>query len=138
MTITEFLLARLAEREALALAATVGPWAVESQMSNPPRPVAVWGNDRRTIVVASGAQPDILHIAANDPADTLRMVAAHRAIVELHSGDAEWCGASQGGDGTHGNMAFYGQEPMPMDCETLRALAAGHADHPDYQQEWAL
>lgn len=55
---------------------------------------------------------------------------AKRRIVDLHSGNAEWCGWTQGGDGVHGEWGGA--------CDTLLALAQPYADHPDFDPAWRL
>lgn len=67
------------------------------------------------------------------PTRVLAECEAKRRIVELHSGGAEWCGWTQGGDGTHDDMGNG-----PADCDTARALAQAYADHPDYDESWAI
>lgn len=67
------------------------------------------------------------HVDAWDPARVLAECAAKRAIVEMHRGAHEcptpdsccgWCVDSD-------------------ECDTLSALAAPYADHPDFRSEWA-
>lgn len=121
-TLTEFLLARIAEDEAVALAASPGPWRVD-----PNNPEGVLAVDDIQVVDAfalSGPQTraTATHIALYDPARVLAECEAMRRIVELHGGDYDGeCSSPSHLDGP---------------CRTLRALATPHADHPDYQPEW--
>lgn len=110
-TLAEFLLAQIAEDEAGAY-----------------RRLDEWRRDGGIIDARLGY---------GSPGRILAECEAKRRIVELHSGDAEWCGWTQGGDGTHGNMG-YGPEPRPRDCDTLRALALPYAHHRDYRKDWVL
>ena len=85
MTVTEFLQARFAQEEALARAATSGPWeacAVGHTGFHVVRPVGgsewisqVTRNDRVE------QEADASHIARHDPARALREVQAKHAIV---------------------------------------------------------
>lgn len=122
MTITEFLTARYDEEAASARAATPGPWA--------PSGKSVLDSDDTEFVEAT--RRDALHIARHDPARVLREIAAKRSVVDLHvcpcPADCGECGACSGD---------HHADPTPAPCETLRHMAAVHADHPDYQQEWA-
>jgi hypothetical protein len=91
------------------------------------------------------------HIAHNDPAHVLAVVAAHRRIVELHSRylhvtDPDYANDPQlarelDEDFEESNCktcGSYFEYPEPWPCPTLRALAAIYADHEDYRAEWAL
>lgn len=143
----EFLLARAAELEAVARAATPGPWLTYGH------PWAWGGRSGEIATVLSGDDPDpedpdryviaydpgppsgmvgwedARHIAAWDPAHVLAWCAVLRAIVEVHRGSHECpsaednCGWVVGGD-----------------CETLRLLAQlkPFADHPDFRPEWRV
>lgn len=114
MSITEFLLARIAEDEAVAVAA---------------EPHEEWISVGKIEDSGMGTA-DGEHVARWSPARVLAECEAKRRIVELHSGDAEWCGWTQGGDGTHADMGD--------DCDTLLALAQPYADHPDFDPAWRL
>jgi len=137
MTITEFLEARIAEDEAAAKAATPGPWEWEPETDGwgdcgpdlvtvaklPPYPdgsqspvetvIGSWGHDANGITVEPA---DAQHIARHDPARVLAECAAKRAIIEL---SVNWDGFTR-------------------NVDVLRALAAVYADHPDYQEAWAV
>ena len=126
MTLTEFLLARIAEDEAVARAATPGPWRVCAEGSEGSRIAPEGGTKRersRFLGIMNGrVQPEdgrnAAHIARHDPARVLAECAAKRRIVE-------------------------GMQPFgPIDDinaeEIFALLALPYADHPDYRQEWAL
>jgi hypothetical protein len=126
MTITEFLLARIAEDEDAAHGAedvSPSPWLISaySELAD-----ATQGH------IAQGEHPlrhtTIGFIAWNHPARVLRECEAKRRIIELHPSDGhalvpdcETCTFEHG-----------------WPCATLRALAAVYSDHPDYRQEWTL
>ena len=85
VTLAEFLLARLAEDEAAALAASNPPWIAltfyptRSEVTNEPRSTAVSSSARQ-----SKDDQDAAHIARHDPERVLADVAAKRAVLELH------------------------------------------------------
>ena len=118
MTLTEFLLARIAEDEAVALdAARDGEGAID------------WAGE-------SG--PTDVHIARWDPARILAECEAKRRIVRRHSRTAadHWSGA-----GNCEGCGFYGDTDLPYtsdseECPELMDLASIYADHPDYDPAW--
>jgi hypothetical protein len=130
--ITEFLAARLDEREAAAKAGTrrvdAVPWRVD------PEP---WDGDTGIVddygrVGSTGGRYAAEHIALNDPASVLRDVAAKRRILaeivplitslEERIID-EW--------GTPAD------EPYEYES-LLKLLALPDSNHPDYDPAWAL
>lgn len=141
MSIVEFLLARIAEDEAVARAAIgtaafseqTGRWkAVEVPDDYGARPYvmavsasgactqvanmeAAWERDERTA-----------HIARHDPARVLAECEAKTRIVDGWSEAKEY---AEDGDlsGKIAETAYY---------DALRSLALPHADHPDYRPEW--
>ena len=132
MTLAEFLLARIAEREALAHAAAAAtdgssPWWVDG----PGEKSGKWW------VYATGAKfasRDVAeHIAASDPARVLAECEAMRRIVGEHLPGGEdgksYCGCCWLDD-------LRTWEPYP--CPTMRAVASVYADHPDYQEAWRV
>lgn len=141
MRITEFLLARIAEDEAVARASTPGPWHVDSDTYAE----TISSNDG-TAVVAGGrwggeasvfdSSNDALHITRWNPKRVLAACEAKRRILELHRHRP--AGARDPHD--------FGCEVCDYDrdydvlgngwCDTLRALASEYADHPDYREEW--
>lgn len=140
MTITEFLLARIAEDEAAATAAAKGPWKWEGDAgedeafmydANGTSVLSAYGMHSQGFLECSGADAD--HIARHNPHRVLAECKAKRAIikhaqeateVEKEYDDYEWQGTVQI------------SEPWAGDA-ILLSLAAVYADHPDYQQEWA-
>jgi len=123
--ITEFLQARIAEDEAVARAASPGPWHTNAESTE------VLASDDIEVAegfALSGTQlrATTEHIARYDPARVLAECAAKRAIIEDWE-DPEDDGVWEGYD--------YGCA-LTTD-RAARALAAAYSDHQDYQQEWA-
>lgn len=128
-TLADFLLARIAEDEEVALAATRGPWSVNS----PNCAEAIVSGDGATEVVAGGrwggeasvfeSDGDAAHIARHDPARVLAECEAKRRIVECHS-------LTQ----LESGKTILGYRTALEDA--IRALALPYADHPDYRDEW--
>lgn len=143
MTITEFLEARIAEDEAIARAAfdepflsnvDDGKWMANTSSASPNVEgrayFSIFSNDDGPVAFLTSGQAT--HIARHNPARVLAECAAKRAIIEEHPlhrypTTKRWdafvfeCGTC---------------ERCP--CDTLKALAAVHKDHPDYLPEWAL
>ena len=124
VTITEFLEARIAEDEADAKAADGGRWLPEDKgVSFEFYGDEFPGGEAQARLVAD-TRANMNHIANYSPARVLAECAAKRAIIEQsgnYSPELE--------HGDNGEWAFD---------VTLRALVSAYADHPDYQQEWAL
>lgn len=134
MMVDEFLLARIAEDEAVARAATAGPWhwdppsgedwpgSDESLMSSAldedghALPVLYsWGYDASGI---DGEDGDRAHIVRWDPARVLAECKAKRRIVENHQRHTP------------------GERGYGASREAVRALASVYADHPDFDPAW--
>ena len=124
MTVTEFILARIADDEATARAASPGPWHADSE-----EVLAVDGITVCDAFALSGPQTraTAAHIATQDPARVLAQCAAVRAIVslcaptlaeEMRSDIGEWDEVRWRGD------------------EILCRLAAPYFDHPDFDPAW--
>jgi hypothetical protein len=133
--LTAFLLARIDEDEAVARGASAGPWLLESQMVNPPRPLAVWLRREcqpGDLLVTRGANPaDLTHIARHDPARVLSECAAKRAIVDAYNVDDDYV--------TFGDWTSCSDScPGAVLWSVFKLLALPYASHPDYDPEWAL
>ena len=116
MTLTEFLLARIAEDEAAAKAASPGGWS--------------WGAVDTATSVA-----DMEHIARHDPARVLAECEAKRRIVEdadtyVSEFENEEYRIDQPSAGRVAGRARSWRDDL------LRALATVYADHEDYRDEW--
>lgn len=124
MTITEFLLARIAEDETVARESTPGPWSSAPAGYCCQRacvdPVV---HNYSTLYWRDGD-----HIARHDPARVLAECAAKRVIVALYDDLLR-------GEVDHRDASGLGASLMHSDV--IRALAAVYADHPDYRSEWA-
>lgn len=143
MTITEFLTARLDEDEAMARAASPGPWHPNAE-----RDEVLAVDD---ITVADGfalsspqTRATTEHIARHDPARVLADIAAKRAIVVMHpsvrlrdqpgsghTSDAVVCAYDSGPDDVSDASTAY-------PCITLRMLAQPYAEHEDYDEGWRV
>ena len=122
MTITEFLLARIAEREEAARAAShAGPRWKTPTVHGPI--VAIdndteWGGDPVVYDEGSPSEDQAAHIALNDPAHVLAECEAKRRIVARHE---------VGDDCGYWDVS---------NCPDMRDLASVFADHPGFQDEW--
>ena len=136
MTITEFLVARLDEREAAAKAAPGNAWVAHAEddvagasvydeqwlLLNPTHydhdePYSSRPGARGPMYIERARDQLADHIARHDPAHVLADVAAKRAIVA--------------------RAEAYLHGPRHLEAmAAVRHLAAIDADHPDYRQEW--
>ena len=110
MRIDEFLLARIAEDEAVAREAMPSPWTRSAGR--------VWSGASEVSAFTGTGTLD--HVARWDPARVLAECAAKRGVVEecrdaIARGESKW---------------LAGRVVLPL-------LARGYADHPDYRPEWA-
>lgn len=122
---------RLDETEAIARAATPGPWiAIDS---------GVMAVDDETWPVdateSARDREDRVHIAAHDPARVLREVEAKRRILARHADPGHYCDASSQVEVTSFIAGEQVRHVWP--CDTLLDLASPHADHPEYPPEIA-
>lgn len=126
--LVEFLLARIAEDEAVASAAvSISPW-----QSNGGHYV------ENHAVIAEVEEPeDGAHIARHDPARVLAECEAKRRIVEACAAVSTSCPGWQDGDFTVvRRLVAPHPEDEPHTLHILALLALPHADHPDYREEW--
>jgi len=126
VTITEFLEARIAEDEALARAATPGPWESMTEETADGENIYFTverGRVQILDVTATDHQGRMTadFIARYDPTRALAECAAKRAVIGW------WT------EGLIGYVRVDGELTNP-----ILPLAAVYKDHPDYQQEWAL
>jgi hypothetical protein len=160
VTIIEFLSARLDEDEAVARAASPGPWHTNAEAHE------VLAVDDITVAegfALSGPQTRATteHIARHDPARVLAEVEAKRKIIAFHDQwpvlvqtepKIEFSGSDTLGatidqyavrmsqqidwQTTQQYRARFGTEPptAPM----LRALVQVYSGHPDFEEEWRL
>ena len=135
MELVDFLRARLDEDEAVARAATPGPWSVNDES------FAEWISSADGVEVVAGGRwggeapafettEDALHIARHDPARVLAEVEAKRALLEEHAQGSLPDGVMLDECRICGGM----NEVWP--CPTLRILARPFRDHPDFDPAW--
>lgn len=148
-TLTDFLLARIAEDEAIAKAAA---WFDRGALA--PTPVWTYAGDEVEPGVTcdhEGLSPAVnpeegAHIALHDPARVFAECEAKRRIVGMTRGIlSDWEIINDPGyDPTYPGV--LPQEPRRRDVtrfewvlatRMLEALAQVYADHPDYQPEWS-
>ena len=122
MTLTEFLLARIAEDEADARLAMqhfkTGEWTHDG---------SIYAGHEMDEVVDWVYNEAWAHIARHDPARVLAECEAKRRIVELHGPDQPYCDLNF----SNADHAYF-EGP----CQNLQLLALPYADHPDYREEW--
>lgn len=165
MDIQEFLLARIAEDEAVARAAIDprvnisspdGRWRFIDAGYNGtwPRSVELGCDDPEDIVWSKEAWA--VHASRHDPARVLRECAAKREIIKQHEAwpvlveqPLEFTDRVDDGN----NVIFQASRKMawltereymkrfgvePPTAPMIPTLAAVYSDHPDYQDEWSL
>lgn len=127
--LVQWLYKQLDEDEAIARAASDGPWRSYRGPDKPwlskgdlIHPVYTWDNAVGTPVIMTAFWADSRHIAEWNPQQMLREADAKRQILALHAKGASdlFC-------------AHCEQEPP---CPTLRLLALPYADRPGYSEEW--
>lgn len=143
MTVSDlvaFLLARLAEDEQVARAATPGPWVTEetfpgaSLVQSNLVDMAEWPAQQSANVASESSSGDLrtgdaMHIARHDPARVLAEVAAKRRIIDRQ----EQIIASLAGEPLLADGNFLTLRDAGA---VLRLLALPYADHADYRDEW--
>jgi hypothetical protein len=117
MTLTEFVLARIAEDEQRAR-------------------IAQHDDEARTLAYCAAVRAII------DEHEIMPWRLSRTGYVQDHDG-RRWaqyynggcCGRCTAGGEYGGNIAEF-EDAEPDYCETLRALGTIYADHPDYHEEW--
>jgi hypothetical protein len=118
-TLSEFLLARIAEDEEVARDTyAASPWHAEGYYVM-----------NHGVITETDEASTTAHMARWHPARVLAECEAKRRIVEHHDDDddAGRCTACE---------PMMWARPTPFPCPTLRLLALPYADHPDYRREW--
>lgn len=120
MTLTDFLLARIADDEETALGAVISDetWVDYDLKDGSGRSQIL---DSAGMVVGDLPERTAEHVAGWDPTRVIAECEAKRSIIELHPEILTIC---QG----------CGNESYP--CRTLLALVQPYADHPDYDEAW--
>lgn len=111
MTITEFLLARIEEDEAVARRVQEG--------LGEPGDTGIWS----VTIGVSGNDAKFAHVAAS-PVRVLAECAAKRAIIAECRAD-------------HEDAMTRNDDTTELTTVVLYTLAAVYKDHPDYREEWA-
>ena len=130
-TLTEFLLQRITEDEAVArgsMAGGGGRWASWNRS---------WDDGQHRDLAIDGARVATLpidideHVCRHDPVRILAECEAKRRIIELHTkaGADDWY---------RGSCRICGESDVDYPCDTLKALALPYAEHSDYRAEWAI
>ena len=137
LTITDFLLARIAEDEAAVYrwdsAGPSGAVVASVWTGEGPGYATVAASSVEGVWVADGHEvedPRHVHMLF-DPARVLAECKVRRAIVEAHPNyGSTVCDNCRGEE-----VDEWFREPWP--CATIRQLAAVYASHPDYNPAWA-
>lgn len=144
VTLADFLLARIAEDEAVARAATPGPWKwaddaepwletvaeryhPEWAWTGPDIVISAYGMHTEGWVDCEPNNRD--HIARFDPARVLAECAVKRGVVE------RWR-SNQAASDLEPRSSGHSMRAAAELLEVLRLLATIYADHPDYREEW--
>ena len=152
-TLTDFILQRVAEDEAVAREA-IDParpgehWRWEAPDATDDPDAQLWLRTAEEFATTSGVGPlpafplgfefkaepsrGMAHIARHDPARVLAECEAKRRIVGLHV-----CACPDPTCGDCGECSgLHHADPTPAPCDTLRLLALPYADHEDYDEGW--
>jgi hypothetical protein len=133
MTLTEFLLARIAEDEDEAKGATLGQWERDSGWSVTAPPPEGWSGPY--VIVDTKVRNDAWFIARFNPTRVLAECEAKRRIVERATG-GDGCGGHPGPYMPHGDYGTSYCFRADEDNWDLRDLAMPYTNHPDYLPEW--
>ncbi|MEV6854720.1 DUF6221 family protein [Streptomyces microflavus] len=131
--LADFLRARIAERRAIAEAASPWPWKI-----NPDDPEEVLASDNILVadvfaLSSNQTRNTTTFIATNDPADVLADLDAKLAIIDAYKQAAYTLSLSAPGTAPH-DLMTGARNYMHL---TLQHLARPFAGHPDYQEDWA-
>lgn len=122
-TITEFLLARIADDKAVALATMDGPHPNADKAGNwfvAAIPYEGIGVSALPVGEFGSSSPATEHMQRWSPARVLAECEAKRQVVE--SADL--------------GIQYGGREGQDLGWYVLKLHALPHADHPDYREEW--
>lgn len=134
-TLTEFLLARIAEDEDAAMMSPMRTW--EAHIPGTFEPIQII-HKRRDVVAADVEENAARHIARWTPARVLPECEAKRGIVELHQPYDIPQNMRWGSILACGMCGSVDDSPEEWPCESVKALAHVYADHPDFDPAWAL
>jgi hypothetical protein len=116
MTLTEFLLARIAEDEAAATSASHHSHLVHDYERD--NHGFLWVRTTRVLAECEAKR---------------RIVEEHRPGGHLGDAPDECSTCAEGATEHYGDPVWYGQD---WPCTTLSLLALPYSDHPDYRSEW--
>lgn len=147
--IVGFIKARLDDEERTALDCPPWPWRPNAEGDEI---LAADGIPVAEGFALSGRQlrATVEHIARQDPARTLRRVAAYRAILFEHQrvilckgGGADYHNTARvcmscGGSDAQYNDGTPAMRAAAHPCRTLRHMATEWSDHPDYDTAWSV
>lgn len=132
MRIDEFLLARVAEDEAVARAAIAvssADWVANNSL------LMFLDHERSALVLADvdhySQDPAWFHVERHDPARVLAECEAKRRAVDAAWCDHEFIEMDRGLGLDRDEMAERNDYP-----DIIRILAAAYADHPDFDPTW--
>lgn len=147
MSIVEFLLARIAEDEAVARAAAESDPSKQGHYMDEGPAGNKWTTADGMVSGQSGdlwdcegsntlcTTPEVAdHMARHDPARVLAECAAKRAIIGTYKLYCAYAGQEKLGEARRAEMRMHAMTVY----ENLRHLAAVYADHTDYDPDWAL
>lgn len=135
-TLASWLLARIAEDEAVARAA-IRADGVDEWVFHSTEPMVREGDEKVIVVGSAVGSPCTLvsgvwevaaveHIARHDPARVLAECAAKRRIVD------RIVEAERSGGACYEPISILGRAAL----DALQDLASVYADHPEFQEEW--
>lgn len=135
LSITEFLLAKIAEDEAVARDSYY-----DGQTWQPEEESVVAADQDYDWVFMMARKRDALHAAHWSPARVLAECTAKRAIIDEH-GPQEVASLDRDSWAKPFivcRRCAIGDRQVVAPCPTLKSLAAVYADHPDYNPDWKL
>jgi hypothetical protein len=142
-TLTEFLLARIAEDETAARRADMSEYGADGWEKVPPTgkkaPTQVRTVANRhgtTFAVARTYDAAADHIARHDPARVLARCDADRRIVMEAAALLDSWDHAHGGTPDFAAWPDVNRRERHQARQRLATLASVYADHPDYQTEW--
>ena len=134
--IAGFLSGRLDEKEAIAQAATAGPWHIPE---HDPLFYCVDSSDGSGRICKFGDRScgddvnNSLHIVRHDPARVLRDIAAKRVVLAEYAAFREVMDEQQAAGEQTGAGVSSGARLLE---HLIRVFAAVDCDHPDYDRRW--
>lgn len=144
-SLTDFLLARIGEVEALARAAGSAAWRYDVEVGDEHNVSAVYADGQFPLFTIGCEDCDDGkaiggHVVSHDPSRVLAQCSAMRRVIELHRLDGTVRLRSTDEKVYVCRTCHLEDEPPPgpmeWPCDTLRAFASLCVDHPDFRDEW--